>query len=64
MAKISVNKSNQATVTIPIEIMSIMGWDGETQVYFIPHLQNSSDSITKETAIIIKEIKDVKNAQK
>ena len=63
MAKISVNKSNQAIVTIPTEIMNIMNWDNSTQVYFIPHLQNSNDSITKETAIIIKEIKDVKNVQ-
>lgn len=56
MAKITV-KNNQAVVTIPTDIMSVMGWKDGTELLFVPFIQDAKTDISKDTPIILKEIK-------
>ena len=63
MVKISVNENKkheqtQATITIPVDIMKLKGWDGKTELYFTPFMKDPNEKITNDTPIILKEIKN------
>jgi hypothetical protein len=62
MSTITVKKSKktgkitQATVTIPIEIMQVMGWKDGTEILFVPYIQDANTKITRDTPILLKKI--------
>ncbi|KKW34781.1 MAG: hypothetical protein UY82_C0059G0002 [Candidatus Uhrbacteria bacterium GW2011_GWC2_53_7] len=60
MAKISVDKNGQATITIPADIIKLTGWDGSTELLFIPFLQDANSGLDKSTPIVLKEVKKIK----
>lgn len=57
MVTISVSKEEQAKVTIPKEIMVLMGWKDKTEILFVPFLKEPDSEIKHDTPIFIKEIK-------
>jgi hypothetical protein len=62
MSTITVKKdSNQATVTIPADIMTVMGWKNGTEILFVPFIQDANTKISKETPILLKKIEGGKN---
>ena len=57
MPKISVDKNGQATITIPVDVMKLMGWDSDTEVLFVPFLMDPKTELDKSTPIVLKEIR-------
>ncbi len=57
MPKISVDKNGQATITIPVDVMKLMGWDNDTELLFVPFLMDPKTELDKSTPIVLKEIK-------
>ncbi len=55
MVKIHVTKTGQAKLTIPSEIMKLMKWDRETELIFVPYIQDPQRPMTSKTPIILKE---------
>ena len=47
----------QFRITIPQEIVSLKGWDEDTEILFIPLMSDTSKELTKDTAILLKEAK-------
>ena len=57
MPKISVDKNGQATITIPVDVMKLMGWDNDTELLFVPFLMDPKTELDKSTPIVLKEIR-------
>ena len=57
MPKISVDKNGQATITIPVDVMKLMGWDSDTELLFVPFLMDPKTELDKSTPIVLKEIR-------
>tara|TARA_Y100000310_G_scaffold182007_1_gene182023 strand:+ start:4110 stop:4295 length:186 start_codon:yes stop_codon:yes gene_type:complete len=56
-----ITKANlQFRVSIPKEIIELKGWDENTELIFVPLLQDPSKEVSKDTPIIIKEFKKAK----
>jgi len=65
MVKVSVTQNDkkeitQATITIPMDILRLKGWDGDTELYFTPFMKDPNEGISDDTPIILKEIKGAK----
>lgn len=63
MVKISVTKNTkkeitQATITVPVDIMRLKGWDENTELYFTPFMRDPNEDVSTSSPIILKEIKD------
>ncbi len=48
----------QLKVSIPTEIIKLKGWNDKTELIFTPYIPDPNCKITKDTAIILKEIGD------
>ncbi len=57
MAKIYIDKNNQARITIPSEVIELKEWSEKTEILVSPLLQHPNEKLDKTTPILIKEIK-------
>ena len=59
---VKITKANeQLRINIPKEIAVLKGWDENTDISFVPFLQNPDSELNSETPIIIKEVKKRKS---
>lgn len=49
--------SNQYKITIPSDIIDATGWNKNTELLFVPFIQDPKETISKNTPILLKEFK-------
>ena len=61
---VKITKANeQLRVNIPKEIAELKGWDENTDIYFVPFLQEPNSELDKNIPIILKEGKPERSKQ-
>lgn len=56
MVKIT-KTGNQYKINIPKEIIDLKKWDENTEILFVPFIQNAKDSLDDNTPILLKVVK-------
>ena len=62
---VKLTKANeQLRINIPKEIVELKSWNENTELYFVPFLQNADSKLCKDTPIMLKERKSKKRNKK